>query len=326
MVVAQGVVDVLEAVEVEQQDAHPRALSAGGGDRLLGAVVEEHAVGQVGEPVVQRLVLAEPGVAARPVDREQGHDEQRHEEQAVHRGGHHEWRVADEQGRGPGLEAEVLAQEDEHGRPLGKRRGRPREPVVERDEGGAGGGHADEVARGERRVAQAREVREPGEHERGRPERERALADVEGGRERLLARAQVGEHGGRGLGQRGRREPEGQEHGEHERRRGRDLVVVAREAHGEELADDDEGEEDPEQGGRVAQERDALGGGEGGEQRAPGSGDDREVRGEEGVALRGAHGWGAGRTIASPSPPSISRTCEGRQQRRRARPARRRRS
>ena len=57
--VAERVVDDLEAVEVEEQDrgAALGVVALGAADRLVEAVEEEHAVGQPGERVVQRVVL-----------------------------------------------------------------------------------------------------------------------------------------------------------------------------------------------------------------------------------------------------------------------------
>ena len=66
-VVAERVVDLLEAVEVDQQQRGLLALAAGH-DRLMRAVAQERAVGQAGERVVQRLVLR-PGGRARAAPR-----------------------------------------------------------------------------------------------------------------------------------------------------------------------------------------------------------------------------------------------------------------
>ena len=51
--VAQGVVDVLEAVEIEQQDRNHAALAASTGQLLAEPIVQQGAVGQAGEPIVQ---------------------------------------------------------------------------------------------------------------------------------------------------------------------------------------------------------------------------------------------------------------------------------
>ena len=56
--VAERVVDLLEAVEVHQHDGGVLAAPGCGGHGLLRAVVEERAVGEIGEGVMERLVLA----------------------------------------------------------------------------------------------------------------------------------------------------------------------------------------------------------------------------------------------------------------------------
>ena len=64
---AEAVVDDLEAVEVEEQDggAALRVVALGAPDRLVQAVQEQHAVGEAGERVVERVVLqAALGLAA----------------------------------------------------------------------------------------------------------------------------------------------------------------------------------------------------------------------------------------------------------------------
>ena len=54
--VAERVVDRLEAVDVEQQHGHAEAEARGAAEGVLDAVEEQRAVGQAGERVVQRLV------------------------------------------------------------------------------------------------------------------------------------------------------------------------------------------------------------------------------------------------------------------------------
>ena len=60
-VVPERVVDLLEAVEVDQQQRGRLAAALGGRQRVRHAVVEQRAVGQVGEVVVQRLVAQRAG-------------------------------------------------------------------------------------------------------------------------------------------------------------------------------------------------------------------------------------------------------------------------
>src|ERR1700737_5188506 len=54
----QAVIDVLEAVEIDEKHAGDRPnLPPGPGERVLEAIQEERAVGQIGERIVQDLVL-----------------------------------------------------------------------------------------------------------------------------------------------------------------------------------------------------------------------------------------------------------------------------
>ncbi len=53
---AEAVVDDLEAVDVDEHDRQPAAAAARAGERVLEAVVEQGAVGQPGQRVVQRLM------------------------------------------------------------------------------------------------------------------------------------------------------------------------------------------------------------------------------------------------------------------------------
>jgi hypothetical protein len=59
--VPEGVVDVLEAVHVNVQRRHLEVLASRPGEHLLG-VQRQHAVGQAGQGVVQRLVAELPGL------------------------------------------------------------------------------------------------------------------------------------------------------------------------------------------------------------------------------------------------------------------------
>ena len=64
MVVAERVVDLLEAVEVHQQHGNAARPSRSAADRLADAIAEQGAVGQTGQGVVQRLVAVELGLPA----------------------------------------------------------------------------------------------------------------------------------------------------------------------------------------------------------------------------------------------------------------------
>ena len=66
-IVAQGVVDVLEAIEVDEHHGEPRAVARRRVDRLLQAVVQQRAVGEPGERIVVGLLLDARLVDARSV-------------------------------------------------------------------------------------------------------------------------------------------------------------------------------------------------------------------------------------------------------------------
>ena len=54
--VAEGVVDRLEVVEVEEDDREPAAVATGAGDGVADALAEQRAVGEAGDGVVEGLV------------------------------------------------------------------------------------------------------------------------------------------------------------------------------------------------------------------------------------------------------------------------------
>ncbi len=81
VVMPEGVVDLLEAVEVEDHQRDTCSIAPRRQDRLLGPVVEEASVREVGERVVQREVLVLGGLAAQPRRRARHDPEQRQIEQ-----------------------------------------------------------------------------------------------------------------------------------------------------------------------------------------------------------------------------------------------------
>ena len=74
-VVAKGVVDVLEAIEVEQQDSEHLLIAPGRQQCLAQAVTEQASVGQAGECVVEGLVFERVGVRLALRDVAQRRDE-----------------------------------------------------------------------------------------------------------------------------------------------------------------------------------------------------------------------------------------------------------
>src|SRR4051795_9853813 len=79
VVVAERVVDVLEAVEVDEHHDDGAVAAVRGRDRAARAVGEQHAVRQPGERVVERQAAADERVRAGALDREERQREQRHE-------------------------------------------------------------------------------------------------------------------------------------------------------------------------------------------------------------------------------------------------------
>ena len=53
---AEGVVDVLESVEIDEQDGNRHLASAGSGKHLLGPVEDQGSVRQPGQRVMDRLI------------------------------------------------------------------------------------------------------------------------------------------------------------------------------------------------------------------------------------------------------------------------------
>ena len=160
LVVAERVVDVLEAVEVDEDDRERAAVAVARRERLLEPVAQQGAVGQAGERVVERVVLVLDGAAAGPVEREERQAEQRQRRERELRGDDHDRAEAEQDAHGRGLHLQVRAEVPEEVRVLGQRDGAGDQEGIdeEEDHGGRHGGG--EVARGERVVA-AVEAAEP---------------------------------------------------------------------------------------------------------------------------------------------------------------------
>ncbi len=227
-VVAERVVDLLEVVEVDQHHRGGAIPAAAGADHLLDAVAEQRAVRQAGERVVERLVLLGDRLAATAVDGEQRQEEQRHGRQGEVGGEGDHRREAQHQAAGGDLEEPVLddvtadpqaLHEGDHG---GDQRG------VDQEEDGCGCEDAGQVGGREvELVAEVGDVGQQPEHERGGRERDHVLRRVEQQLERRLAlddvrgeaRADQRDHGARRAG--------GEQGGEREGGRGRDLALSA---------------------------------------------------------------------------------------------------
>ena len=148
--VAERVVDVLEAVQVDEDDRERAAVAVARGERLLEPVAQQGAVGQAGERVVERVVLVLHRAAAGPVEGEERQAEQRQRRERELRGDDHDGAEAEQDADGRGLHLQVRAEVPEEVRVLGQRDGARDEEGVdeEEDRGGRHGGG--EVAGGER--------------------------------------------------------------------------------------------------------------------------------------------------------------------------------
>ena len=148
--VPERVVDVAEAVDVEQEQRQARLA---GGDELVDRLAEALAVDQPGEPVVRRLVMAARRLAPRDVHREEQHDEERI--QLGHRAQRddHDRREAEQHSRRQGAEAEVVAQVRADGLADVERHSDADEHGVDDEERGCRDDDRREIARDERHAA-----------------------------------------------------------------------------------------------------------------------------------------------------------------------------
>ena len=243
VVVAERVVDLLEAVEVEQHHGHARLGAPGDVDGVLGARAEEDAVGQAGQRVVQGEALGDERLAAGALD---GDHRQRQERQQ------HRRRVEREDGQRGEAQEDALGGRlaDELGGDLvaqagagGQRDGARDEARVDDEEDGGGGEDGGHVGGGELLVV--------GQDARGQQDAagggdgEHVLRDVEGAARGALAIDEVAEPRGGGHRDGGGGQARGQQQREGEGGRRSDLALAGAELDRDQLADDDGAEQDP---------------------------------------------------------------------------------
>ena len=216
--VAQGVVDVLEVVEVDEHEARAgRAVRGGVVQAPLEAPTQQLAVAQTGEGVVQRLLLPAHRLRGAQLQREHRHGEEGDELRAegeAHRG---ERGDGDEDAlRGQG-EAEVGQRHPEE-RLTGPQRHRDGdERVVDQHEDGPGHEQGQDVAPRELLAGPGHPLaREEGEARPGGQEGQDVLTDVERGLAySATAQAVVDERGRHQHDDRQRHTPD-RENGQHE--------------------------------------------------------------------------------------------------------------
>ena len=120
MVMPERVVDVLEAVEVQDEDSHQPVIGACASERGRETVVKVRAVGQPGERVVGRLVLVDDRLPPAEFDGYQRYPQQGNQPDVVG-GDHQKDRHQCHQDDGAReLEGEVGAHVVERARPIGE--------------------------------------------------------------------------------------------------------------------------------------------------------------------------------------------------------------
>jgi hypothetical protein len=228
LVVAQGVVDLLEVVEVHQHHREAGPVAAGDADGLLDAVAEQDAVRQPGERVVDGLVLLRDRGAPAAVDRVQGQEEEADQREGVVRRQHDDRREPEHQARGGGLGEPVLDEVAPDADALDHRDHGRDDRRVDDEEGERRGEDRRQVIGIEVELARARDLRgEHPEHDAGDGDGDRVLREVERDLARRLVAQQVGDQvGAEQAHERGLRAA-GDEQRDGERRRRRRLALGA---------------------------------------------------------------------------------------------------
>ena len=247
VVVAERVVDVLEAVEVDQQQAGPLAVLEPVAERGGGGVLEAGAIWQTGERIVASRVVAAFALPDGAVAREHRSDEQRDEEDRVGGGRDHERRDHQQHAAGDDDEEGVVAEVALNRDLLVPGDGRPDQPVVDEEERHRGDQHGDQLHVPER-VRGADPIRgmQEAHHLQGRAHRERVLPEVEADAPPRLAGQAVLDDRGGALGDQCRNQTAGEQQRERERRRQRDLLIATatRDLQREHLSGHDSARED----------------------------------------------------------------------------------
>ncbi len=255
-VVAEGVVDLLEPVQVQQRDREP--LDVRTIDRLAEPLQQQLAVGQPGQRVVQGGVLLDDRHPGGLVDREHRDQEQRHVPRAAHRGEHDQRRQRQHRRGRHHVVREVLGERLAEGLPgVGADAGH--QDVVDQEPDDPGRDDPEQVRAGQGTTGRHQPVRQTGDHhrDRGRGGRDHVLPDVEEELPRRLALDQLGRDGHARLQQQRGPQPPQVHDREHEGGGGDGAlrVVPAGGAHGTELAEQDQGGDHPEGRGHLAHDR-----------------------------------------------------------------------
>jgi hypothetical protein len=225
--VAEGVVDLLEAVEIHDEYGERLGPAFEAGAELPNdQIPEQDAVGKPGQRVVRRLMLAAGGVTATPVDGEKRKDEERKQADAELRGPDEDGRQTQEDRSGRSAEAQVTAEVFAQVVLLVERDCHADEARVRQPEDDRREEHRGDLRTDERRPTHARDVGQHPEHEGTGRERQRVLADVEGDSPQRLARDDVLHRRGDPLSEHRRAHAAHDNEREGERGGDRDLLVI----------------------------------------------------------------------------------------------------
>ena len=253
-VVPEGLVHVLEVVQVDQHDRRARARAAAEDERLLDLAVQPRAVGQSGQVVQQR--------PAGPLGREhRAVVDGQHRQQEQHEHERREGRGRDDRGTGrqqhplrAELHARLAAQVGQRRQVQGHRHDDGGQPAVDHEEHHAGPEAGPDVAQHHRVVVG--QVAAPREQAEGRPGGrggQHQLGGVEDDLARLLAPAHVVDQRRQHLDR--QEQPDRPDHGERQREGRRDADLAARRADrdGPRLAEQDQDREPDGEGRRAGQ-------------------------------------------------------------------------
>ena len=222
---AERVVDLLEAIKVHEQDRRGHVLVL---DRLGDRLVKRGPVGQARERVVTGGVLVAGALVDRVVHRHHRREAEWHDRDGVRGGREHDRRYEQHDAARDDDEGQVVAEVAEDRHVLIERDGGADHPGVDQEERAGRDEHGRQLMAGERvKDVQARRDLHGAHGGPGGDHRQRVLTDVEAHAPGGLAGVDVLEDRGDALGDERRSEAAHQEHRHRERRRERQLLVVA---------------------------------------------------------------------------------------------------
>ena len=246
MVVAEGVVDGAEVVEVDEQDRNGRLRVAGVCPDLVESLVEHGPVWQAGQVVVQGPMGVRDRLTSPERDGEHREEQQRNQPEALMRPRDDHRREREQEAARPRQECDIAAQKVAEGLAAEQRDTQHREPVVQDEERRDGGQDRCQLRSCELAVLGL----ENAQHGTGGRDRDCGLGGVEGQLHRSGAPDQIRHQTRSHVDREGGPGTKHDQHREREGRRDRHLLDMgaARNPDRQELAQHDERREQPELG------------------------------------------------------------------------------